>query len=245
MQKKRQKNHRRASRLVPKNPWHLVWISVVVAILLAVLINIFQSFIWPGHASRDLLITGPIDVILVSLIVIPIVVKLGLIGQQRMNDELRELALTDELTKIYNRRGFYFLAEHLIKIANRAKSGMYLMFTDLDDFKKVNDEFGHAEGDKALKAYARLLKENYRDSDIVARIGGDEFVLLPVGTSKDGLDVIKNRFYKVLARYNDTHDHPWTLSATIGIAYYDPESPCSIDELLRQADELLYGQKKR
>ena len=67
----------------------------------------------------------------------------------------------------------------------------------------------------------------YRESDIIARIGGDEFVLLPVGTTKDGIEVIRNRFYTVLSNFNDTHDYPWTLSATIGIAYFDPESLCS------------------
>lgn len=120
-----------------------------------------------------------------------------------------------------------------------------MMYTDLDDFKKINDKFGHAEGDKALQAYARLLKENYRMSDVIARVGGDEFVLLPVGTSKEGMDVIGNRFYKVLSNFNDTHEHPWILSATIGLAYFDPESPCSLDELLRQADHSLYEQKKQ
>jgi diguanylate cyclase (GGDEF)-like protein len=119
------------------------------------------------------------------------------------------------------------------------------MYTDLNDFKKINDKFGHAEGDRALRAYARLLKENYRESDVIARIGGDEFVLLPVGTSKDGVTVIRNRFDKVLSGFNETSTYPWRLSATIGIAYYDPESPCSLDELLRQADAALYGQRKR
>ena len=119
------------------------------------------------------------------------------------------------------------------------------MYTDLDDLKIINDTFGHEEGDRALQAYARMLKENYRESDVIARIGGDEFVLLPVGTSKDDISVILDRFNKGLAGYNETHDHPWILSATIGLAYFDPESPNSLDELLRQADKALYGGKRR
>jgi diguanylate cyclase (GGDEF)-like protein len=201
--------------------------------------------LWHGYISRDLLIIGTIDAILVTLIVGPVVVKLGLITQQQVKDKLRVLALTDDMTKLNNRRGFFLLAEQLLKVASRTKSGVYLMYTDLDDLKIINDTFGHEEGDRALKAYANLLKDNYRESDVIARIGGDEFVLLPVGTFKDDISVILDRFNKILASYNKTHDHPWNLSVTIGLAYYDPESPASLDELLREADKAMYGGKRR
>ena len=245
MQKKRIKNHRRVKRLVPKNPWHLVWISVVAAVLLAALLNLVQSMLWYGYISRDLLIIGTIDATLVTLIVGPVVVKLGLITQQQVKDKLRVMALTDDLTKLNNRRGFFLLAEQLLKISSRTRDGIYLMYTDLDDLKTINDTFGHEEGDRALKAYARLLKENYRESDVIARIGGDEFVLLPVGTSKDDISVILDRFNRILAIYNRTNESPWNLSATIGLAFFDPESPASLDELLRQADKAMYGGKRR
>jgi len=226
-------------RLALKNPWHLVWIVLIGVVGITALVNYVQGFFWYGYFSRDLLIIGTIDAVVVALIVTPLAIKLGLIEQERIKDELETLALTDDLTKLNNRRGFFHLAEHLLKIAHRNKRGMYLMYTDLDDFKMINDEYGHAEGDRALQAFANLLTENYRESDIIARIGGDEFVLLPVGTTKDGLDVIKKRFYEVLASYNDTHDHPWTLSASFGLAYFDPFSPCSIDKLINQADKAL------
>ena len=245
MQTIKQKYNRRVKRLVPKNPWHLVWISMIAAVLLTAIINCVQSIIWYGHISRNLLIIGTIDAILVTLIVGPVVIQLGLITQQQVKDKLRALAHTDDLTKLNNRRGFFLLAEQFLKLADRSKIGIYLMYTDLNDFKKINDTFGHAEGDRALRAYAHLLKDNYRELDIIARLGGDEFVLLPVGTSKDGITRIRNRFENVLASFNEKNEHPWKLSATIGIAYYDPESPCSLDELLKQADDLLYGQKRR
>jgi len=231
-------------RLALKNPWHLVWIVLIGVVGITALVNYVQGFFWYGYFSRDLLIIGTIDAVVVALIVTPLAIKLGLIEQERIKDELETLALTDDLTKLSNRRGFFHLAEHILKIAHRNKHGMYLMYTDLDDFKMINDEFGHAEGDRALQAFANLLKENYRESDIIARLGGDEFVLLPVGTTKDGVDVIKERFYEVLARYNDTNDNPWTLSASIGLGYFDPFSPCSVDKLINQADKALYKQKK-
>ena len=245
MQRKKPTNHNDTTRFIPKNPLHLIWITVLAATILTALINLVQSLIWYGSISRDLLIIGTIDAIIVSMLLAPIVIKLTRTEQQLVKDELRELALTDDLTKLNNRRGFYFLAEHLLKIAVRSKSGLYLMYTDLDDFKNINDKFGHAEGDKALQAFARLLKENYRVSDVIARMGGDEFVLLPVGTSKDGIAVIRNRFYTALSKFNDTHGHPWVLSATIGLAYFDPESPCSLDELISRADQYLYEHKKQ
>jgi diguanylate cyclase (GGDEF)-like protein len=245
MQRKITKKRYRVKRLVPKNPWHLVWISVIAAVLLTATINSIQSIIWYGHISRDLLIIGTIDAVLVTLLVGPVVIKLGLITQKQVKDKLRALAHTDDLTKLNNRRGFFLLAEQYLKLADRSKIGIYLMYTDLNDFKNINDSYGHAEGDKALRAYAQLLKENYRDSDIIARLGGDEFVLLPVGTSKDGITSIRNRFENILAIFNEKNEHPWKLSATIGIAYYDPESPCSLDVLLKQADDSLYGLKRR
>lgn len=227
-----------------KNPWHLVWIVLIGVVVITALVNYVQGFFWYGYFSRDLLIIGTIDAVVVALIVTPLAIKLGLIEQERIKDELETLALTDDLTNLNNRRGFFHLAEHLLRIAHRTKRGMYLMYTDLDGFKKINDEYGHAEGDRALQAFAQLLKENYRESDIIARLGGDEFVLLPVGTTKDGIDVIKKRFYEVLASFNGAHDHPWTLSASFGLAYFDPFSPCSVDKLINQADKALYKQKK-
>ena len=244
MLRKRQTNYRRMKRLLPKNPWHLVWISVVSAILLTALFNIIQSQLWYGRISRDLLIIGTINAILVGLIVGPASIKLGLLTQQQVQDNLKALALTDDLTKLNNRRGFFLLAEQILKIASRSRNGIYLMYTDLDDLKRINDTFGHEEGDRALQAYANLLKENYRESDVIARIGGDEFVLLPVGTSKDDIAVILDRFNTILTGYNQSHDNPWILSATIGLAFFDPEAPATLDELLRQADKALYGGKR-
>lgn len=244
MQRKKPATYHKPIRFISKNPLHLIWMTILAATVLTALLNLVQSLIWYGDSLRDLLIIGTIDAIIVSILVAPIVIKLILTEQQGVKDELRELALTDDLTGLNNRRGFYFLAEHLLKIAVRSKGGLYLMYTDLDDFKKINDKFGHAEGDKALQAYARLLKENYRVSDVIARMGGDEFILLPVGTSKDGMEVIRNRFYRVLSKFNDSREHPWRLSATIGLAYFDPESPSSLDELIKQADQSLYEHKK-
>ncbi|MBI5410345.1 MAG: GGDEF domain-containing protein [Nitrospirae bacterium] len=173
------------------------------------------------------------------------IISKNITERKHMEEQLRSLSLTDELTGIYNRRGVMTLAEHLLKLADRQKKGLFILYADLDNLKKVNDTFGHKEGDLALIETANLLKQNYRDSDIIGRIGGDEFVVIPVGTSSDNVDIITERFYKILAALNTAEDREYDLSISIGIAYYDPEFPCSVDELLTRADKSMYLQKRQ
>ncbi|MBI4653506.1 MAG: GGDEF domain-containing protein [Nitrospirae bacterium] len=157
-----------------------------------------------------------------------------------MEEKLRVTSLTDELTGFYNRRGFLTVVEQFLKMQKRQKRGVFLLYADIDNLKKINDEFGHEEGDRALIAAANILRENYRESDIIARIGGDEFVVIPVGFTGDGVTA---RLQKAVDAYNSKTDHGYKLSISTGLAYYDPERPCSIDELLSQADKRMYEQK--
>ena len=98
-------------------------------------------------------------------------------------EDVLNWAITDELTGIYNRKGFYTLASHLLKLAKRNKQGIFLLYADLDDMKEINDNYGHKEGDLMLIETANLLSRYYRESDIIARFGGDEFVVFPVAKS--------------------------------------------------------------
>jgi len=163
---------------------------------------------------------------------------------KNMQEELRELSLTDELTGLYNRRGCITLAEHLMKMADRTNKGMFMLYTDLDNLKTINDTFGHAEGDSALIDAAGLLRNNYRESDIMARIGGDEFVVIPVGSADDTVEIITARLQKALDIHNEKSGRNFRLSMSAGIAYYDPAQPCSINDLISRADKLMYEQKK-
>ena len=244
MKKRKPINPQLFKGTVPKYPTQLVWLALVTAVVFTALINCVQCIIWYGHIRSDLLIIGTIDAIAVVLIVAPIAIHFGLLGTREIEKELRALTLADDLTKLNNRRGFFLLAEHVLKISSRTRTGVYLMYTDLDDFKVINDKFGHIVGDHALQEYARLLKESYRGSDVIARIGGDEFVLIPVGTSNDSTDTIINRHHNILTKFNNTNQHPWKLKASIGLAFFDPDSPCSLDELINLADKSLYQDKK-
>jgi two-component system, cell cycle response regulator len=164
----------------------------------------------------------------------------------RMQEGIRSLLLRDELTGLYNRRGFFTLVEYLLKMAKRQARGMFMLYADLDNLKQINDIYGHQEGDLALIETANLLRKNYRESDIIARIGGDEFIVISAGTPGDCIDTILRRLQQGLEAYNAKRNRrPYALSLSAGMAYYDPENPCSIDELLAQGDRSMYRHKKQ
>ncbi len=173
-----------------------------------------------------------------------VVVYTDITERKRMEDALRTMSLVDELTGLYNRRGFFNLAEQQLKVSDRTKRRMMLLFADFDGLKRINDAFGHPEGDRALIEVADDLKETFRESDIVARIGGDEFVVLAIETDGVGTEILVTRLWKNLEARNARGGHCYKLSLSMGIARYDPEHPCSIDELLTQADRAMYEQKR-
>jgi two-component system cell cycle response regulator len=166
------------------------------------------------------------------------------IEHAKMHERLHDISLHDELTGLYNRRGFFTLAEHLLKTAKRQQAGLFMLYCDLDGLKGINDALGHQKGDWALIDTANILKETFRDSDIISRIGGDEFVVMPIKTTGDNLEIVINRLQKAVAMDNTRSKREYKLSISIGTAYFDPLSPCTIDELLSQADRLMYEQKR-
>lgn len=164
--------------------------------------------------------------------------------RHRAEDELRGLSLVDELTGLYNRRGFLTLAEQQLKIANRMQRPMLLLFVDLDYLKTINDTYGHQEGDKAINEIGRIMKRNFRDADIVARLGGDEFVVLVVEAGGATSDMLISRLQGTIDARNACEGMQYQLSMSIGVELYDPKHPCTIDELLQRADLAMYEQKR-
>jgi two-component system cell cycle response regulator len=162
----------------------------------------------------------------------------------RKEEKLQEITLTDELTGLHNRRGFYTLAEQLIRISNFTKSGMILFFIDVDKLKYINDTFSHQDGDQALIDTAGILKKTFRESDIIARFGGDEFVIFAKEARKEISKKIITRLRENIKSHNASGKRPYNLSLSIGMAHYDPESPFSIEELLGEADRFMYESKK-
>ena len=164
--------------------------------------------------------------------------------RKKKEEELRNLSLTDELTGLYNRRGFMTLAAQQIKIANRLKRELLLISTDLDDLKVINDTMGHKVGDQALIDAASILLETFRDSDIIARIGGDEFVVLQIRIPDDSLSVSTDRLHEILAKHNSQSEKPYRLSLSLGSVVYNPADGKTLDQLLEEADAKMYEQKK-
>ena len=166
------------------------------------------------------------------------------IERHRLLAAIRSLSLVDDLTGVYNRRGFLTLAEQQLKLAHRMKKRLLLMYADLDGLKQINDTFGHQEGDMALIKVAEILKATFRASDIVARLAGDEFVVLVIETGGVRADAITARLQEKLEALIAREDRRYKLSLSMGVACYDPERSCSIDELLARADTLMYEHKQ-
>ena len=165
------------------------------------------------------------------------------VKQSLLDRELRSLALTDDLTGFYNRRAFLALATQQIRVAIRKGQGLMLFFADVDYLKEINDSCGHREGDFALVHTANALEQTFRSSDILARLGGDEFAVFALETSSQYEDVILRRLEKNLKASN-AGETRYELSLSIGAARFDPKNPVSLGELLTQADQSMYKQKK-
>jgi diguanylate cyclase (GGDEF)-like protein len=161
-----------------------------------------------------------------------------------LQEKIRAMSVTDELTGLYNRRGFFTLAEQELKTANRQKRKIYLIYADLDNLKEINDAFGHLAGDSILIETAKTLRETFRQSDIIARIGGDEFIVILVGTNRSDAESVASRLQKNIDIHNQKIINNHNLSISFGIACYDPEFPSSIVELLNYADKSMYVHKK-
>lgn len=172
------------------------------------------------------------------------VVSKNISDRRQMENELRALSLTDELTGLYNRRGFLTLAEQQLRIATRLKKRVYLLAADLDDLKIINDTFGHQEGDSALIETANILRDNFRESDIIARIGGDEFVVMPIEMTEDRSEIILERLGRGFEKNNQKNSLRYRISISVGVTWYDPAEPVSIDQMLATADNSMYEQKK-
>mgnify|MGYP001605582465 CR=1 FL=1 len=166
------------------------------------------------------------------------------VARHKKHAELRTLSLADELTGLRNRRGFTFLAEQQLKLAQRTKKGLLLFFMDVDEMKYINDTFGHKEGDRALMRMAEVLKETFRQSDVLARMGGDEFAVLAIEASRGNAKMLEARLKENLKKSNQGKNIPAKLSLSVGAAYFDPEKSSTLEDLIAQADQAMYQSKR-
>lgn len=154
-----------------------------------------------------------------------------------------ELATIDELTGLSNRRGFMTNARYILNLCERQQIPCSLIFIDLNDFKKINDKFGHASGDRALLDFSDLLKSNFRNSDILARLGGDEFVVLLTDTSTSSAQIAMNKFQKAITDYYAKANHGYSIACAYGVVGSESNPHITIEKLLDDADSLMYKHK--
>jgi len=163
--------------------------------------------------------------------------------RSQIESELSHLAISDELTGLYNRRGFLLLGSERMKLAHGMKKNLLLFFADLDNLKQINDQFGHQEGDQALLKTAEVFRNTFRNSDITGRFGGDEFTAIVIEEYGQTADTISKRLQDNMAQLaaNNTQ---YPLSLSVGMTRYAAEMRSSLKKLLAQADQALYKQKQ-
>ena len=165
------------------------------------------------------------------------------IERHRLLSALRSLSLIDDLTGLYNRRGFAELGEQHLKLARRTARGATMVFLDLDRFKTINDSLGHHVGDRALIKVADILRATFRRSDIIARLGGDEFAVLALEASDESLELLLDRLRERFRDFNRSSREPYQLSVSIGMARQDGDMRMRLEDLLAEADNAMYGEK--
>jgi diguanylate cyclase (GGDEF)-like protein/PAS domain S-box-containing protein len=177
------------------------------------------------------------------------VVRIAVFGiditeHRKMEQDLETMALTDQLTGLYNRRGFINLALRQLKLSKRSKQTILLFFADIDKMKWINDNLGHEDGDKALINTARILVKTFRESDIISRVGGDEFAILAIDTDEKTAEGLLARLHRLINKCNLRKGRKYDLSVSIGYATFDPRHHDSLDELMSRADMRMYEDKK-
>jgi diguanylate cyclase (GGDEF)-like protein len=166
------------------------------------------------------------------------------IERHRLLSALRSLSLIDDLTGLYNRRGFADLGEQHLKLARRTARGVTIVFLDLDRFKTINDSLGHHVGDRALIKVADILRATFRRSDIVSRLGGDEFAVLALEASGESAELLIDRLRERFQEFNRTSREPYQLSVSIGMARQEGDMRMRLEDLLATADNAMYEEKR-
>jgi diguanylate cyclase (GGDEF)-like protein len=194
------------------------------------------------HAMLPATYGGAIAAPLEVLAVLGVVAWMGLYTN-KLERELRRQSLTDELTGVFNRRGFYAVAEYAMRNALRSRSHLHLFYFDLDRLKETNDRHGHEVGSLLIKRFAELLTESFRKSDVVARVGGDEFVVLAPGEGSTATEMLDRLQQRVLED-NETTALPVGIHYSAGQSELPALAQAPIDRLMAQADAIMYEHKR-
>jgi diguanylate cyclase (GGDEF)-like protein len=188
---------------------------------------------------------GAQDYLVKSEITAPMLVRAvrHAIERHRLFSALRSLSLIDDLTGLYNRRGFSDLGEQYLKLARRSGRGVTMVYLDLDRFKTINDSLGHHVGDRALIKVADILRATFRRSDIIARLGGDEFGVLALEAADESSELLVQRLRERVTDFNQSSPEPYQLSVSIGMAHHDDDLRVRLEDMVAEADSAMYREK--
>jgi diguanylate cyclase (GGDEF)-like protein len=162
-----------------------------------------------------------------------------------MEKQLLEMSTQDELTDLHNQRGFSMLAEQQMKMCKRMKKNMGIIFVEMDNLQEINTQYSQKEGDHALKMVANLLRETLRESDIMGRTGGDEYVIFVTDTNKELLQTVVKRIEKTFSLFNSWKKIPYLLSINMGTVYSPSDLDLSLEEIIAQADRVMHKHKQQ
>jgi diguanylate cyclase (GGDEF)-like protein len=232
-----------------RSPGYLLFYSVLTIFAAEAVILVLLSAMPPLELPVQVVLDATLLVMLLApgiyfFFLKPLFVYMA--EQKRVEQKLEGLSITDELTGLLNRRGFFVLAEKLIASARRTSSATILLFADLNDLKLINDTFGHAKGDQVIEEMANILRETFRESDVIARIGGDEFAVFILNTDGERAgEVVAGRLQEAVRKHNGREGRDYHLSVSLGVATGGPGENYSVDSLLSQADTFMYQDKEK
>ncbi|MBL7031569.1 MAG: GGDEF domain-containing protein [Nitrospira sp.] len=235
------------SRTIPK-----IYKQPALLFSIIVILIFFSETIVLLGLSKAPLLEALLDSLLLTLILFPLLFLLVLKPFKTYIAELRALekklnkeVITDDLTGLLNRRGLFTIAQNQCELAGRNDFNLTFIFLDVDGMKMINDKFGHQAGDEALIDIAGILRKSFRSSDIIGRIGGDEFTVIVTGDSATKYEVVTLRLQMNIDIHNEKSDKPYNLSMSMGMTQYSHRNPCSIEELYTIADKMMYEQKRK
>ncbi len=213
-----------------------------LAILLPFVIVIPKEVLVRLTPDREIALTA-ISTAILAIVAVCLVLLLGW-RTKAFEATIHELSLRDDLTGLYNRRGFYVLAEQAFQLAHRTRDSFTVLFFDMDNLKQVNDELGHEVGSELLQEMASLLVRTFRKTDVIGRIGGDEFVV--AGESNDPeMANVARRLDEAVARANSLPMRKYQLSFSMGAIASGTDMVVSLEGLLAKADASMYEDKRR
>jgi len=165
--------------------------------------------------------------------------------RHRLQRTIRQLAVIDELTGLYNRRGFNSLKSDVLQRARESNHRGYLCYFDLNEFKQINDHFGHASGDEALTEFTVLLRRVFRKETMLVRIGGDEFLAMGIEARPGLLEENIQLLHALLEEQNKERKGSYQIETSVGLTTFGRETTLDMDQVLAMADKALYLDKRK